>query len=161
MPTQIAPEDQERRMLLVRLLIGDTPSSPFYPIFTDEEVEAMLELYGWDVRRASRQLAISAAFQLSMVTYRERTGDIEVWNNASLQYQKALGDFIDAGSANNLPDHLVPYAAGISKEDYCAYLMDPDVRRSPLVQISPCVDWWTNLKYRPCCGTDRLQFQIR
>ena len=37
-------------------------------------------------------MAIAAAMQFAQMTYRERTGDIEVWNNVSIQYQKALQD---------------------------------------------------------------------
>lgn len=145
--------EQEAKMQLVRVLVGDTPQSIFYPILTDDQYYAILELEDWDVMRAARRAGIAIALHLTQVTYRERTGDIEVWNNASIEYRKAIKDFLDDKNSINLPASLRPYAAGISKEDICKYLSDPDVNRSPLTQISPCVAWWTRIdRYSECCS---------
>lgn len=153
------PEEQAK-IDLVRILVGDTPGSIFYPIMSDDEYYALLELSNWDVLKAARRAAISISLKLSMVNYRERTGDIEVWNNASIEYKKALKDFLDE-NATTLPGGLIPYAAGISKEDICARNRNPDAARSPLAQISPCTAWWTTVKGYPCCEQDWLVFNIR
>jgi hypothetical protein len=120
---------------------------------SDEEYYAILTLYNWDVMKAARRIAISISMMLSMVNYRERTGDIEVWNNASIEYKKGLNQFLEE-NATTLPDGLLPYAGGISKADICANNSNPDFARSPLTQISPCAAWWTTVKGYPCCGDD-------
>lgn len=139
---ELTPEEKELRIKQVRLLIGDTEASIFYPIFTDEEIQMYLELENWNVLRAARRAATGAAFILSTVSYRERTGDIEVWNNASIQYLRVLESFINDKGSFSLPEGIIPYAAGISKADVCAANMNPDRVRSPLAQIRTCDEWW-------------------
>jgi len=155
----ITPE-QQAKIDLVRLLVGDTPESIFYPMLTDEQYFAILELENWNVMRAARRAAISIAFQLARTNSRERTGDIEVWNNSYSEYRKVLELLINDSGAFNLPAGLRPYAGGISKEEMCKLLSDPDVVRSPLTQISPCVAWWTRLD-RDCCYPNGSKFGVR
>ena len=128
-PTQ---EEKEKLVYQVRIFIGDTPTSPFYPLFQDEEIEQFLELNGWRLKPAIRMAAIAASMQFAQYTYRERTGDIEVWNNISLQYLKALQNLIDEGSVNSLPDGLKPYFGGIDWAVVSSYNADPNNVRSPL-----------------------------
>lgn len=123
--------EQEKKIQQVRLLIGDTPSSPFYPLFQDEEIADLLELNNWDVYKAAKTAAISASFQFAQMTYRERTGDIEVWNNVSLQYLKALDNLINDDSFA-LPKGMKPYFGGISWKVIDEYNADCDFVRSPL-----------------------------
>lgn len=123
---------------VVRLLIGDTPTSPFYQLFTDEEIQQFLDLNGGNVRQASRMAAIAASMQLAGWTTRERTGDIEVWSSLSTQYLKALDNFINDSSSASIPNGLMPYASGISWADMCANNANPDNVRSPLTQIKVC-----------------------
>lgn len=123
--------EQEKKIQQVRLLIGDTPSSPFYPLFQDEEIGELLELNNWDVYKAAKMAAISASFQFAQMTYRERTGDIEVWNNVSIEYGKALANLIK-DDAFSLPKGLKPYFGGISWDVVDKYNMDQDYTRSPL-----------------------------
>lgn len=150
----ITPEEQAK-IDLVRILVGDTPQSIFYPILTDEQYYAILQLENWNVYKAARRVGLSIALVLSQVNYRERTGDIEVWNNASIEYRKALQDMIDDGvGPGALPAGLIPYTAGISKADICKYFSDPDIQRSPLTQISPCAAWWTRVDNYPCCDSE-------
>ena len=125
-------EEQEIKILQVRLMIGDTPTSPFYPLFQDEEIAQFLEMNGWRVRPAMRMAAISANMQFAQFTYRERSGDIEVWNNVSIQYQKALQNIIDESSTAQLPDGLMPYFGGISWGVVDSYNANPDNVRSSL-----------------------------
>lgn len=153
-PTQ---EELEELIALVRLLIGDVPQSIFYPILSDEEIGRILRLENWNALRAARRAATTIAFMMSTYNYRERTGDIEVWNNASIEYRKVLEMFLDETGSMNLPNKLLPYAAGISKLDVDAANDNTDRNRSPLVQITPCTAWWTSIdRYDSCfsggCG---------
>lgn len=124
----------------VRLLIGDTPSSPFYPLYTDEEIQQFLDLNNNNVIAAARMAAISASFILAGWNTRERTGDIEVWNSLSTQYLKALDNFLD-NPVVDLPNGMMPYAGGISWADVCANNLSPDNVRSKLTKIKTnCCD---------------------
>ncbi|MNQ73283.1 hypothetical protein D3C85_880100 [compost metagenome] len=124
----------------VRLFIGDTPTSPFYQLFTDEEIQTFIDMSGGDVMQAARMGAISASFQLAGWTTRERTGDIEVWSSLSTQYLKALDNLIKDPSFKSLPTGLHPYAAGISWEDVCNNMSNPDNVQPKLTNIHIC-DW--------------------
>lgn len=130
MATTTPPDDLEERIYYVRLMIGDTPTSPFYPIFQDEEISAMLAANNWNVRRTIRVAAIAALMQFVQMTYRERTGDIEVWNNVSLQYQKALQSLIDDKSIGAISTGVMPYFGGISWTDVIDKTADRDTVRS-------------------------------
>lgn len=152
----ITPE-QQAKIDLVRLLVGDTEGSVFYPIMSDEDYYKILEFYKWDVRKASRQIAISIGLILTQTSTRERTGDIEVWNSAATEYGKALRAFLD--DEVNLPDRIRPYVGGISKAELCELKNDPDALRSPLSQISPCAAWWTRWD-RECCDDSKV-FKFR
>jgi len=123
---------------VVRLLIGDTPTSPFYQLFTDEEIQQFLDMNGGNVMQAARMAAIAASMQLAGWTTRERTGDIEVWSSLSTQYLKALENLINDSSSASIPNGLMPYASGISWSDMCANNANPDNVRSPLTQIKVC-----------------------
>ena len=129
----------------VRLLIGDTPTSPFYQLFSDEEIQQFLDLNGQNIMQAARLAAIAASMQLAGYSSRERTGDIEVWSNLSTAYLKALENFINDSSSANLPNGLMPYASGISWSDFNANNDNPDNIRSPLTQVKICdTDWWND-----------------
>lgn len=94
----------------VRILIGDVPSSPFYQLFTDEELQGFLDMANQDVFYAARLAAISASFQLAGWSTRERTGDIEVWSSLSTQYLKAL-DYLINNPGSLIPAGLMPWSA--------------------------------------------------
>ena len=96
----------EEDIYIVRLLIGDTPQSVFYPLLEDADIVALLTLEDGNVLRAARRAAITAAFLMSTQNYRERCSDIEVWNNASIEYRKVLEAFIKETGQTNLPPHL-------------------------------------------------------
>lgn len=122
----------------VRILIGDTEGSPFYQLFTDEEIQAFLDMTGGNVMQAARLAAIAASMQLAGWTTRERTGDIEVWSSLSTQYLKALENLIKDTSSATLPNGLMPYAAGISWSDVCTNNNNPDNVRPALTKIQVC-----------------------
>lgn len=144
----MTPEELEA-ISLIRILVGDVPSSLFYPVLTDEEILKILNLENGNVLRAARRVAISIAFALTSFPYRERTDSIDVWNNASIEYRKVLEAFIKESGEVNLPHNLKPYAAGISVADVNAANNNPDRNRSPLSQISPCIAWWTRVNKYP------------
>lgn len=144
----MTPEELEA-ISLIRILVGDVPASIFYPVLTDEEILQILNLENGNTLRAARRVAISIAFVMATTPYRERTSDIEVWNNASIEYRKVLEAFIKETGQTNLPPHLKPYAAGISIADVNAANNNPDRNRSPLSQISPCIAWWTRVNKYP------------
>ena len=121
----------------IRLLIGDTPTSPFYQLFTDDEIQAFIDMTG-TILQAARMAAIAASMQLAGWSSRERTGDIEVWSNLSTQYLKALDNFIKDSSATTLPNGLMPYAAGISWTDVDANNANLDNVRLGLARIQVC-----------------------
>ncbi|MCK9530491.1 MAG: hypothetical protein M0R77_08020 [Gammaproteobacteria bacterium] len=150
----ITPE-QEAKIALLRIMLGDVESSVFYPILTDEEYYLVLELNNWNVKKAARQAGFSIVFYLSQVNYRERTGDIEVWNNASIEYRKALQDFLDENSLANLPLDLKPWVGGTSAKEVCKLIHDPEYLRHPLASISHCSSWWTRVKNYDCLIEDR------
>lgn len=148
-------EEQEKKILLLRLLLGDVEGSPFYPILTDEEYYTLLDHYRWDVFRASRQAGYSILFYLTKVNYREKTGDIEVWNLAAMEYRKALNDYIGDRSAN-LPQDLRPWVGGVSASEMCSLAHSSDYVRHPLASISQCSSWWTRVKNIDCLREDRM-----
>ena len=125
-------------IMAIRVLIGDTEGSPFYQLFTDEEIQMFLDLNGENVRQAARMAAIAASMQLAGWNTRETTGDISVWNELSTAYLKALDNFINDSSSASIPNGLMPYASGISWADVCANNANPDNVRSPLTQIKVC-----------------------
>lgn len=142
----------------VRLLIGDTPTSPFYQLFTDDEIQFFLDQNNGNVQLAARMAAISASFQLAGWSTRERTGDIEVWSSLSTQYLAALKNVID-NPIINLPNGMMPYAGGISWADICANNSNPDNVRNPLTQIKTCD--CNNLCGDGCgCGQFGVEFII-
>ena len=124
--------EQQQKISLTRIYIGDTYTSPFYPVLTDEEIGSILEYRGWDVKKGIRDCAISASMQFAQMTYRERTGDIEVWNNVSLQYQKALQDLINDNNILSLGVGLMPYFGGISWCEVGKINSNPDQVRNAL-----------------------------
>lgn len=131
--------EQQKKIDLVRIYIGDTQSSPFYQIFTDEEIGSILEYRDWNLQKAIRDCAIAASMQFAQMTYRERTGDIEVWNNVSLQYQKALQDLIDDNNILSLGNGIKPYFGGISWCEAGRINGNPDQVRSALTWESHTV----------------------
>lgn len=94
----------------VRLLIGDILSNPFYPIYSEEEIQQFLDLTNQNVHAAARMAAISASFTIAGYSSRERTGEIEVWNDYAKNYLAALGNFINNPTAL-IPMGLMPWSA--------------------------------------------------
>lgn len=142
MPT---PEELEENVKLVRMLVGDTEGCMFYPMMEDEDILTFLKFEKWNVLRAAKRTAISIAFMLASVPTRERTYDSEVWNEHAKTYKSILDKFLDDTHSLNIPNDVIPYAAGISKSDVAAYRDAPDTNRSPLSQITHCNAWWTRI----------------
>lgn len=94
----------------VNLLIGNVPANPFYPIYSDEEIQQFLDLSGQNVYKAARLAAISASFIIASFSTREVTGDIEVWSEYGKNYLAALNNFIKDPTLL-IPDGLFPWSA--------------------------------------------------
>lgn len=127
----------EEKVVLVRLLIGDIESSPFYPLFQDEEIFQFLSLTGGVVMSAAKFAAISASMMLAGWSTRERAGSIEVWNSLSTNYLKALDHLVN-NSDKQIPNGLMPWGAGISASEMQEMLCDPDRVRNKLLDTYLC-----------------------
>ena len=127
----------EEKIGLVRILIADIPSSPFYPLFDDEQLLDFLLLSGGNVFDAAKYAAISASMMMSGWSTRERTGQIEVWNSLASNYLKALDYFINSRT-NSIPNGLMPWGAGISRTEMEEMLCDPDRVRNKLIDVYLC-----------------------
>ncbi len=107
----------------VRFLIGAGPTSPFYDLVSDAEIEWALERANGNVIAAARLVAISLSFQLAGYNTRERVGDEEIWNSVSTSYLKALDNFIK-DPALLIPPGLMPWSASVGT---CSKLMSIEV----------------------------------
>lgn len=94
----------------VNLLIMNVPSNPFYPIFSDEEIQQFLDLNNQNVYAAAKMAAISASFAIAGYNTREQTGDLMVWNDYGKNYLAALANFINNPSTL-IPSGLMPWSA--------------------------------------------------
>lgn len=110
----------EEKIALIKLLIGDTPNSPFFPLFQDQDLQKLLDMNGGDVYRTARFAAISACMQLAGWNSRERIGDIEMANQLSTNYVKALEMFIKNPDIA-IPQGLVPW---YGSKDSCSKLVN-------------------------------------
>lgn len=130
----------EENILFIRMLIGDTEGSPFYPLFPDTYYRMTLDRLGGDLRSAAMSMAISASFQLTGWNTRERTGSIEVWNNMGENYLKALQFFVD-NEGKRIPSGINPWAAGFDIREECAVRNNPYFPKShKLTSIYTCDD---------------------
>lgn len=127
----------EEKIGLIRILIADIPSSPFYPLFTDDQLYDFLYLTSGDVFDAAKYAAISASMMMAGWTTRERTGQIEVWNSLASNYLKALEHFINS-KKDRIPNGLMPWGAGISRTEMEEMLCDPDRVRNKLIDVYLC-----------------------
>ena len=121
----------------VRLLVGDISSNPFYPILSDTEYQEFLDLTNQNIQQAARLAAVSIYMIISAIPFRERTSEIEVWNNYAANYFKAL-EYIINNPSLNIPNGIMPWAGGISKKEVCENNNNPDVVQSPLSGIYVC-----------------------
>lgn len=125
-------EEQQKKISLVRSYTGDVPASPFYPIFSDEEIGSILEYRGWSLRKGVRDTAIAASMYFAQLPSRERVDVLEEWNTVAQQYQKALQDLISDNSLSSLDNGIMPYFGGISWDEIGRINSNPDQVRSSL-----------------------------
>jgi hypothetical protein len=110
----------EEKIAMIRLLIGDIEGSPFFPLFTDEDILRFLTLSNGNIYKAARMAAISASMLLAGWSTRERAGEIEVWSSLSTNYLKALDYFIK-NPDTAIPDGLMPW---FGSKDSCSKLLN-------------------------------------
>lgn len=144
--------DEQTKIELLKLMIGDIQSSPFYPLFEDEQYISFLLLAGGNVLKAVRWAAISASMVVGGYNTRERTGDIEVWNSYGTNYLAAL-KLLLSNSTANIPDGLMPWAAGMSRQELIGYAMNPDRVPNKLTEIFNCPS--DNI-VTPCWERDKI-----
>lgn len=106
----------------VRLLVGDLSND--FQILPDESYDYFLEKRNGNVNRAAIDAARCILFELTKIPTRERTGQIEVWNEWANAYRRALELFIKNPDLSL--STIVPYAGGISKSDMKSNDMDND-----------------------------------
>lgn len=131
--------EQQKKINLTRIYTGDIAASPFYPIFSDEEIGSILESQGWNLRKGIRWTAISASMYFAQLPSRERVDVLEEWNTVAQQYQKALKDLINDTSISSIEDGLMPYFGGVSWEKINQLNSNPDQARSTLTWESHTV----------------------
>lgn len=96
----------------VRYSVGDFGDPE---ILTDADYQYFLDKYDGSIRRAALDAARAILFYLARWNTRERTGNIEVWNDWANAYRKALEAFLNDPNFN-VPS-AIAYAGGTSKED--------------------------------------------
>lgn len=97
----------------VRLTVGDY--SEDMQILPDETYQWFLDKNENNVNRSALEAARCILMELTKIPTRERTGNIEVWNEWANAYRKALLEMIrNPALFLSVP---VPYAGGISKSD--------------------------------------------
>ena len=100
----------EEKIALIKLMIGDVPASPFYPLFSDADYGKWLAMYNGDIDKTVRTAAISASMFMATVESREVIGDLVLENEIANNYIKALNLLI-ANPTKSLPDGLMPWTA--------------------------------------------------
>src|SRR5574344_809046 len=108
-------EEQQKKINLTRIYTGAIIASPFYPIFSDEEIGSILESQGWNLRKGIRWTAISASMYFAQVPSRERVEVLEEEHTVAQQDQKALKDRINDTSISSIEDGLMHYIGGDSR----------------------------------------------
>ena len=121
---------------IVRYMVGDVPSNvlQLYPILEDDYYTYLLDTYG-SKTEAAKYAAISVASQVAAFNTRERTGNIEVWNNVANSYIKLLNTLVSELKFQ-IPNGAMPYCAGISKSEVAKYNTGADNIVSPLVKLT-------------------------
>lgn len=120
----------------VRVIIGDTPNTPYYPILEDEDIQFFLDSSGGNYNQAAKRAARAAMFQIASTPTKEYANEVEVWNVYASEYRKALEYLLK--DSYILPDGLMPYFAGIDWDDVCKYIDDPTIYVDPLKRIAVC-----------------------
>lgn len=118
---------------IVNIAIGNTRQNPYYPVLTEEEVEAILDSVDGDVLLATKKAAQAAMFVVISIPSREKIGDIEIWNEYSANYLSALKQVV-SDSSYTLPKGLMPYAGGIDKADFISNSCNPARKSSELAE---------------------------
>lgn len=119
---------------LVNLAIGNTTANPYYPILTDDEVQAILDSVDGDIHSATKKAASNASFVVISIPNREKIGDIEMWNEYSRNYLEALKNILQDNSYL-MPKGMMPYAGGIHNIDFNKSEMNPNRHASSLARV--------------------------
>lgn len=123
------PED----IALVRMIVGDVSGNPLYPILADTDYDYLLGTVSQDVWQAAIKAAIIISLRISSYPTRERAGSYEVWSEYAKTYLKALDNIVNT-PVTLLPNLVVPYAGGISKQDMFENDSNQDNNRPDIYQ---------------------------
>lgn len=105
----------EEKIALLALMLGDIPSGPYYPMFTEAQYMQFLTLGKGDVNRAAVYAAISAGYMVSGESSREVIGDLQISSSTGANYLKLL-DYLISNVGRVPPAGLMPWFAG---QDSC------------------------------------------
>lgn len=119
-------------------MVGDIPKSTFYPLFDDEELVSLLDLNQGDVYKTSVYAAHSASLMLSGFNTMEKMGDLTIRNETASNYLKALKELISSADKQGDTKVFIPWSLGVSVQDICSYLNDPNSNVSPLLEVFTC-----------------------
>lgn len=108
--------NDDEKIALLALMIGDIPGGPYYPMFTEEQYKQFLALGKGNVNRAVVYAAISASFFVSGESSREVIGELQISSSTSTNYLKLL-DYLIATTGKVPPDGLMPWFAGADECD--------------------------------------------
>lgn len=105
----------KEKIALLALMLGDIPSGPYYPMFTEAQYMQFLTLGKGDVNRAAVYAAISAGYMVSGESSREVIGDLQISSSTGANYLKLL-DYLISNVGRVPPAGLMPWFAG---QDSC------------------------------------------
>ena len=108
----MATQTPEEKIAFIKLRIGDVPTNPLYPMFTDDEYLMVLNTVNGDVDKATRIMAISATMIIGSLNTREVIGDLTIENTFAPNYLKAM-DYLINDPVARIPAGLMPWVAGV------------------------------------------------
>lgn len=133
----------------VRLMVGDVFAD--FEILDDATYQYFLDKNQGDEQKAALDAARTIRFQIAKFSYRETTGDIEVWSNFAADYKAALDDLISE-IVDGVTAVAIPYAGGISQIDMWMNKRDWDTVPLNLPRLSTCPYrhyWWNTDSKHP------------
>lgn len=144
----LTPE-QQAILKMVKIMLGDIPGNPYYPLLSDDDYQTILEYFNWDWKRAIGSLGLTIVGMSAGWNTRERVGLEEIENNFSKNYQWYLNKLLtDINSPRTI--NIKPYVGGLSWQDWCSNNLNPDLVKPELTNIKTC-----SCKSKCKCSTSR------
>lgn len=105
----------QAKIAFIKLRIGDVPTNPIYPMFSEEDYAMVLDTVSGDVDKATRIMAISATMTIGSIATREVIGDLTIENTFAPNYLKAM-DYLINDPVARIPANLMPWVAGLDSK---------------------------------------------